>query len=167
VAIRKAALLSGHITGHSRSVRLQNPLTRWQFALVCMRVVLFPPRRGGLLQIMMNNRTKYIITAFGAPALMSLILVVPFAFLELRYNTETSHNLIHFPLPLFGILWFLGTVFLITVAQLVRTVYAGDSLLAHPGTLLLRLALLACVAWIWGIIIIDQLPCFLGVPNCD
>jgi hypothetical protein len=115
----------------------------------------------------MNNGKKYTMTTFGAAALINLILVVPFAFLELRYNTETSRNLINFPILIFGMLWFLGTVFVITVAPIVRTVWAGDSLLAHPVTLSLRLVLLAFVAWLWGHIIIDQLPCFLGVPNCD
>ena len=111
----------------------------------------------------MNNNTKSI----GVAALISLILVAPFAFLELRYNTETSHNLTHFPISVFGLLWFLATVFFIIVASIVRTVRAGDGLLAHPVTLLFRLVFLALVAWSWGSLLIDQLPCFLGVPNCD
>jgi hypothetical protein len=116
---------------------------------------------------MMNNRKNYTMTTFRAAALINLILVVPFAFLELRNNTEISRNLINFPILIFGMLWFLGTVFVITVAPIVRTVWAGDSLLAHPVTLSLRLVFLAFVAWLWGHIITDQLPCFLGVPNCD
>lgn len=143
--------------------QLQHPYARWRFALGCARVALFPPRQGGLFQTIMNNSTKNI----GAAALISLILVAPFAFLELRYNTETSRNLIHFPIPVFGVLWLLATVFIIIVASIVRTVRAGDSLLAHPATLLFRLVFLALVAWLWGGLFIDQLPCFLGVPNCD
>jgi hypothetical protein len=26
---------------------------------------------------------------------------------------------------------------------------------------------MALIAWEWGVIIVDQMPCFLGVPNCD
>jgi hypothetical protein len=147
----------------SELAQLQNPFTRWQFALGCARVALFPPRQGVLLQTIMNNNAKNI----GVAALISLILVAPFAFLELRYNTETARNLIHFPFPVFGLLWLLATVFIIIVASIVRTVRAGDSLLAHPVALLFRLVFLVLVAWLWGGLFIDQLPCFLGVPNCD
>jgi hypothetical protein len=135
--------------------QLRHPTTRWRFALGCIRVAMFPPPQGGLLQTIMNNITK----SLGAAAL--------FAYLELRHNTETSRNLIHFPIPLFGMLWFLATVIIIIVASIVRTVRAGDSLLAHPVTLFFRLVFLALVAWLWGGLFIDQLPCFLGVPNCD
>jgi hypothetical protein len=140
--------------------QLQNPSTRWRFALGCARAALLAPRQGGLLQTIMNNITKSVVAA----ALISLILVAPFAFLELRYG---SHNYSNFPVALFGALWLLGTIFLITIAPIVRTVRAGGSLLAHPVTLWLRLVLLAFVAWMWVGITIDQLPCFLGVPNCD
>ncbi len=140
--------------------QLQNPFTRWRFALGCARVALLAPRQGALLQTIMNNKTKTI----GVAAFISLILVAPFVFLELRYG---SHNYSRFPIVLFGMLWALGTVFLITVAPIARTVRAGGSLLAHPVTLLFRLVFLVLIALMWGGIVNDQLPCFLGVPNCD
>jgi hypothetical protein len=144
--------------------QLQNPFTCWQFALGCARVALFPPRKGR--QTMMNQTKPS--TTFGAAALMSLILVVPFVVLELWYNTNSpTPQYSRFPTELFGILWFLGTVFLLTVAPVVRTVRAGDSILVHSITLLFRLVFVALVGYMWVGIIIDQLPCFLGVPNCD
>jgi hypothetical protein len=30
-----------------------------------------------------------------------------------------------------------------------------------------RYAALIFIAWLWGSAILDQLPCFLGVPACD
>ncbi len=60
--------------------QLQHPSIRWQFALSCIRVALFPPRKardGGLLQTIMNHKMKSIITTIGAAALISLILVQP------------------------------------------------------------------------------------------
>lgn len=146
--------------------QVQHPSKRWWFALGCASAAMFPPRQEVLLKTIMNNITKSISVA----ALISLVLVAPFAFLELRYNTGTSRNLINFPIPLFGLLWFLATVFIIVVISIVRTVRAGDGILAHPVTLLFllfRLVFLALVAWMWGGLFIDQLPCFLGVPNCD
>ncbi|MCI0387167.1 MAG: hypothetical protein MOB07_00120 [Acidobacteria bacterium] len=58
--------------------QLQNPSTRWWFALGCTRVALFPPRKGGLLQTIMNHKMKSIITTLGAVALISFIIVQPF-----------------------------------------------------------------------------------------
>jgi hypothetical protein len=32
---------------------------------------------------------------------------------------------------------------------------------------LLSAAALIIIAWLWGSVILDQMPCFLGVPKCD
>jgi len=58
--------------------QLQNPFTRWRFALGCARVALFPPRKGGLLQTIMNNKMDSVIMTFGTVALSGLILALPF-----------------------------------------------------------------------------------------
>src|SRR5262245_16884257 len=58
--------------------QLQNTSTRWRFALGCSRVAMFPPRRGGLLQTIMNRKMEGIVTTIGSAALISLILVLPF-----------------------------------------------------------------------------------------
>jgi hypothetical protein len=49
----------------------------------------------------------------------------------------------------------------------VRGLRAGETILAHPIALLLRVAVLAFVAIGWANLVRDQMPCFLGVPNCD
>jgi hypothetical protein len=36
-----------------------------------------------------------------------------------------------------------------------------------PIILLLSVLLLFIIAWLWITIIIDQMPCFVGVENCD
>lgn len=146
--------------------QLQHPSTRWQFALGCTRVALLPPRKGGLLQIMMNNKTKRMVTTFGPAALMSLILVLPFAILESLNQIITKQNATGLIL-LFGLLWLLPTAFIVILVPIVRTVRAGNNILAHPITLLVRVSFLALIAMMWGGLLIDQLPCFLGVPNCD
>jgi hypothetical protein len=146
---------------------LQHPLTRWQFALGCARVALFPPDKGGLLQTIMDNKAKSIIATIGVAALISLILVAPFALLELWYNTTKTSSYSHFPFPLFGLLWLLPTVSIVTAAPILRAIRARTSVLAHPVTLLLRVAFVTLTTMLWVLIIKDQLPCFLGVPNCD
>jgi len=57
---------------------LQNTSTRWRFALGCSRVAMFPPRRGGLLQTIMNHKMESVVTTLGSAAIISLILVLPF-----------------------------------------------------------------------------------------
>jgi uncharacterized membrane protein YidH (DUF202 family) len=44
---------------------------------------------------------------------------------------------------------------------------AGQSLMAYPVNLLLAVAIVAYIASFIGGIIIDQYPCWVGVPNCD
>ncbi len=93
--------------------QLQHPSTRWWFALGCARVALFPPGKGGLLQTMMNNKTKSIIATLGSAALISLILVLPFerggAWLAWAY---TIYGLVFLLIPavLFGDLLLLAAV---------------------------------------------------------
>jgi hypothetical protein len=63
-------------------------------------------------------------------------------------------------------LWMLPVAFVVTAAPLARAVRAGQNILRSPAALCLRLVLLAAVA-MWGGLISDQLPCFMGAPNCD
>lgn len=101
-----------------------------------------------------------------AAAMISFILVLPFALLDLLFNPSHRQNLLD-PFVLFGLLWLLAVVFIVISAPMVRSVRAGNNILMNPVTLLLRVAVLVAVAWLWGVAIIDQLPCFIGVPNCD
>jgi hypothetical protein len=56
---------------------------------------------------------------------------------------------------------------IIVRAPIVRTLQAGGSLFAHPINLVLTVAILILVTMVVGGIIIDQYPCWIGVPNCD
>ncbi len=146
--------------------QIHDPASRWRFALGCTRVALFPPRKGGLLQTMRNLTMKNITTNLGAAALISFILVLPFAILESLNQTITKQNALGLIL-LFGVLWLLPTAFIVILVPIMRTVRAGNSIMANPMNLLFRAAFLVLIAWMWGGLFIDQLPCFLGVPNCD
>src|SRR5687768_10943844 len=98
-------------------------------------------------------------------AIIGLLLVLPFVILELLFNPNKQNPLD--PIALFGFLWLLGTVFIFLLTPLVQSLRAGDQLAVKPVTLLLRVTVLVFIAWLWGANVIDQLPCFLGVPNCD
>lgn len=109
---------------------------------------------------------KSIATDLGWAAVAGFVLVLPFAVLEALNNTITGQNAPGLIL-LFGLMWLLPVTFVVVLAPLVRTVRAGRSVTANPLNLLLRVSLLALIAMAWGGILNDQLPCFLGVPNCD
>jgi hypothetical protein len=215
--------------------RLQHPRTRWQFALGCARVALFPPHRGGFF---MNDRMKHWLTTFGVAALFSLLingtlmfliffsdnpeiqsgefpvplldflrnwlvltliftpivsglrageprlmkhwltplgaavlfgllLIAPFALMEIWNTPRIRSGEVPFPFVLFFGLWLFPTIFFLTATPIVRGLRAGETILAHPIALLLRVAVLAFVAIGWANLVRDQMPCFLGVPNCD
>jgi hypothetical protein len=107
---------------------------------------------------------KHILTNLRSPAVISLLLVLPFMFLEV-VNRRNFHE--GFPVTLFVIMWLLPLLFILTVMPIVRSVRAGNSIATNPMNHILRVAFLALIAWMWMGILIDQMPCFLGVPNCD
>ncbi len=99
-----------------------------------------------------------------APVLINSILVLPLILLELM-NRQGFHE--DFPLALFGILWLLPVAFFLTLLPIVQRARAGETITTRPLGLLLSGALLILIAVLWTAIIQDQMPCFLGVPNCD
>ncbi|HVF86094.1 MAG TPA: hypothetical protein VM866_00830 [Pyrinomonadaceae bacterium] len=107
-----------------------------------------------------------IVTNLGAAALVGLILVLPFVILEALNNTITRQNAPGLAV-LFGLLWVLPIAFIVILMPIVRTARAGTSILANPLSLLLRVAFLTLIVMTWTGTVNDQLPCFLGVLNCD
>jgi len=107
---------------------------------------------------------KSVLTNLRSPAIISFVLVLPFMLLEL-VNRRNYHE--GFPVTLFGVMWLLPVAFILISMPIMRNVRAGNSIIAHPITLLLRVVLLALIAIVWTGTVIDQLPCFMGVPLCD
>ena len=131
----------------------------WMFVETAIGIV-----QEHLLLITEGNPMKNTLTNLRSPALISLLLVFPFMILEL-VNRRNFHE--GFPIPLFVFMWLLPMLFLVTLMPIVRNVRAGNSILANPINLVLRVVFLAFIVWMWFGIVIDQMPCFLGVPNCD
>jgi len=117
-----------------------------------------------ILVIKEMNLMKSILTNLKSPAIISFVLVIPFIALELINRRNFNQD---FPFPLFGFMWVLPILFIITMMPIVRNIRAGNSIIANPIILLLRVVFLAFIAWMWVSLLIDQMPCFLGVPNCD
>ena len=101
---------------------------------------------------------KDIIPVLRTPALISSGLVVPFVVLEWMNRQE-------FPVPLFGFMWIMPLAFILILTPLVRDIRAGTAI--NPLKLSVRIVFLVLIAGLWVSLVNDQMPCFLGVPNCD
>lgn len=105
------------------------------------------------------------------PALVSTLLVLPLLALELSFNqggraSSPGKYALDMTL-LFGLLWLLPVAFIAGLMPLVRGARAGAGVLQHPVRLLVHIGLLTLFAVVWTAILVDQLPCFLGVANAD
>ncbi len=114
------------------------------------------PQNGGSM--------KDKLTTLKRPAVISFAVLVPFLLMEWMNRRSLNEG---FPIPLFGILWALAMGFVLLMTPIVRNVQAGNMFMMNRANLLLRLTFLVLIAWVWGSIILDQMPCFLGVPACD
>ena len=105
-----------------------------------------------------------ILKFFVTPLLLSAALVAPFMVLQ-WVNRRTTHEEFPFVLFIFMSLHTLFIALLLTPA--LRRLRAERSVkalkLGHWAGLLLA----AFLVYTYTVVVLDQLPCFLGVPNCD
>jgi len=120
--------------------------------------------RERLLLISEGDIMQAILINLKAPVLISSILVIPFMVMEVVNRRSFNEG---FPIPLFVFMWVLPMLFIVTLMPIVRNVRTGNSLIVRPVSLLIRVVILVFIAWMWTSILIDQMPCFLGIPNCD
>jgi hypothetical protein len=127
-----------------------------------------------------------MINSLASPrsaAIISGIICIPFALLfallllHIEPNFGPLQPLLDNPNPdqpdVLGSLLALGWVLLVCVAfiinllLIVRTVQAGGNITTHAVNLVLAIVTLAAILIVAGAIIVDQYPCWVGVPNCD
>jgi hypothetical protein len=148
---------------------LYNEKRQFETGFVGFTILAFTETALGIAQehillITEMDPMKNVLTNIKSPALISLLLVIPFIVLEI-VNTRNLNAIFNF--PLFGIMWLLPMLFIIILMPIVRNVRAGNSVAAKPVILFLSIIFLAVIVFVWGSIVADQMPCFLGVPNCD
>ena len=96
-------------------------------------------------------------------AIVASVLVVPFMILEV-----VNQDLIAgFPVALFVFMWGLPFAFISILIPIVRSLQPGHRNLPNTIVALPKIVLLIGIAWFWTALVVDQMPCFLGVPNCD
>jgi hypothetical protein len=97
-------------------------------------------------------------------AIISSALVLPFMILELTNRRGLGEG---FPIALFGLMWLLPFLFILILTPILHHLRARPGTVASPQNVWLRVAVLLLIAWLWVVVTLDQLPCFLGIPNCD
>jgi len=98
------------------------------------------------------------------PALVGLLSTLPFMLMEYVNRRAFEED---FPWPLFGTMWLLAAGLTFALLPIARDLRAGNCIpLTRLGFWLSVLAALL-TAWLGIGILQDQIPCFLGVPNCD
>lgn len=99
-----------------------------------------------------------------ASAAIGAALVAPFMVLE-WVNRRGFHE--DFPVVLFTFMSLHALVVVLLSRPALRRLRAERSLAALTPGHWAGLALGAILAYAYVAVVIDQLPCFLGVPNCD
>ena len=104
---------------------------------------------------------RTLATDIRSAGIVSLVLVLPLLLLELFLNKSTNWGN---GLPvLFGTLFFLATASVLALRVATRSARARES----AFKLFVGALAFAVLAFVWGTLVVDQMPCFLGVPNCD
>ena len=98
------------------------------------------------------------------PVLLSLVLVLPFILMEL-INRRDFHE--DFPFSLFIGLWLLPLIFFLILTPMLQRVREGRKPMENPVDLVFGILVMLLVAVMWINLLSDQMPCFLGVMNCD
>lgn len=105
-----------------------------------------------------------ILQSVKLPVIIGFLTTFPFVILELANRRNFDYE---FPFFLFLIMWLMSTLFVIFLVPIVRDVRAGNNSSIKPINLFIRFASMLLIAFIWTGIVLDQMPCFLGIPNCD
>jgi len=112
-------------------------------------------------------------------AITSFLLALPFITIFILYvfriepslgpidpylNPEYSHL---GSFIVFGSLVLLLVGFTTSVIPIMGSIKTGNGIAANPINLLLSIIILFFILAFIGLIVVDQYPCWIGVPNCD
>ncbi len=144
--------------------QLQSPSERWSFALGCARVALSPVHP-------------------AAAAFLGIVLTVPFAsFLSIAYfgieplegylrawvaATDEPRQRVSGLMAILASFLLLPVGSFVALTPAVRGFRIGNRLQTYPLNLSVGIAIMGCFLLLLGGFVIDQLPCWQGVPNCD
>lgn len=107
---------------------------------------------------------RKVIAFLWLPLGLGFVATAPFFILELINRPPIITDL---PVALFVMMWITASIAVLTFRQVLRSGPAKPVLTAHNAVLILSLVVSIVTASIWIGLVNDQMPCFLGVPNCD
>jgi hypothetical protein len=152
--------------------------------LFAVSIILLPIVRGWRtgnhdLANAIPTQGRTLLTKPGAAAIVSVIVLLSPGILPLLdfLGLMSVDRLFNGPNPevtyLPGMFMSLGLVLfpiaagIIAGRPIVSTLRAGGSLFAHPVNLMIVVLISFIFAYGFTTLLIDQWPCFVGVPNCD
>lgn len=122
---------------------------------------------------------KNILSNHNSAGLTSLLLALPFPTLILLFMLGFEPRLGTLPELLgtsesrlgsligLGAFLLLVVAFILSLASIRRDARAGRGIAASPLNLFLAATTLILIVAFVGAIVVDQYPCWIGVPNCD
>ena len=105
----------------------------------------------------MERRARFSLIA-------GFLLVIPFMIME--WSTRSGEPGSDFNVGWFVVMWLSAAVFLNVLLPILHGIRTGTFTVANPVLAVLKVALLAVIAWSWVGLVIDQMPCFLGATGC-
>jgi hypothetical protein len=120
--------------------------------------------------LLTNPRSAALISValFLTPGILPLLNSVGWLSLDRLFNGPNP-EVAYLPglFITFGLILFPVAAAVVAGRPIVRTLRAGGSLFAHPINLIIVVFIVSSFAFGLITLIIDQWPCFMGVPNCD
>jgi len=101
---------------------------------------------------------------FLTPILLGLLCVLPFVIME---SVNPGHAPDPFPYTIFLYLWLMFALFLLCLFAILRLSKTKVSKKERLPAYLLNALVLIFTGISIAALIVDQMPCFLGMPNCD
>jgi len=105
-----------------------------------------------------------ILNRLKISAILGFLVILPFIVMEIINRWQYHEG---FPIKLFIALWLEPVAFIMILMPILHNIKKKESIFANPIILVLRIIFLTFISIAWINVIIDQMPCFLGVPNCD
>jgi hypothetical protein len=101
---------------------------------------------------------------FRFAALAGLALILPFAIMQV-INVGVRRDDAPDLIVLFGLLWLLPALSIASGLRMLRPPAGSDT--SRRSRIVIAAVISIAATALWGGLLADQMPCFLGVPNCD
>jgi len=111
-----------------------------------------------------SNLMTYFLHRLKISAILGFLIILPFIFMEVVNRWQYHEG---FPVKLFIVLWLEPAALIMILMPVLQSIKNKESIFANPLILMIRIIFMTFIAIAWINVIIDQMPCFLGVPNCD